>query len=87
MGGNDMHIDTDKTKRLDTMISVLLTITDGSLRHPHSISPTSTSVVSNESVAKVTAVGSSHIKGGSRRCVHCSIGGISEVNTVNSYSV
>ncbi len=61
-----------------------LTITGWITATPHSISLTSPDVDSIESVAIITGVGSSH-EGGSRGCVHCSIGGVGEGTTVNSY--
>ena len=54
---------------------------------PHCISLTSSSHISNQSVSRVTGVGSSHHEGGSSGCVHCSIGGGFQGTTVNSYEV
>ena len=61
------------------------TSTGGCREAPYCISLTGPGHSSNHSVASVTGVGSSHHEGGSRGCVHCSIGGVSEVTTVNSY--
>ena len=65
-------------------VCVLLTITGRSTRSPHSIIPTGPDIASIETVSSVTGVGSSHHEGGSRGCVHCSIGGGVQGITVNS---
>ena len=65
---------------------IALTIAHWSNGGPLSISSTSPSGVSNESVSSVTGVGSSHHEGGSRGCVHCSIGRGVQGTTVNSYN-
>ncbi len=67
-----------------TAIHILLTCTGGGLWSPYCISPTSSSGLSNNVVSSVTGVGSSHHEGGSRGCVHCSIGEGVQGTTVNS---
>ncbi len=67
------------------VVRVYLTITSRCSSTPHSISQTDPGHISSQSVAIITGVGSSHHEGGSRGCVHCSIGGVSEDITVNSY--
>ncbi len=63
---------------------IALTIAHWSNGGPLSISSTSPGVAASQSVPSVTGVGGSHHEGGSRGCVHCSIGEVSEVITVNS---
>ncbi len=65
----------------------ILTCTSGGLWSPQCSGPTSPSVRSNNVVSSVTGVGSSHHEGGSRGCVHYSIGGGGEAIAVNSWEV
>ncbi len=67
-----------------TVISVILTWTGGWDRTPGSSSLTGSSGSTTNHVPRDTGVSGHLIKGGSRRCAHCSIGGVSEVTTVDS---
>ncbi len=64
---------------------MLLTCTGGGIWSPHSSSPTSPSIGSNNVVSSVTGVGSSHHEGGSGGCTDLSIGWIREAIAVNNY--
>ncbi len=69
---------------LYTWLHDAYTSTGGCSEAPHRISLTSSSHSFIENVSSVTGVGSSHHEGGSRGCVHCSIGGGHQGTTVNS---
>ena len=66
---------------------VVLTFTVRCSRAPHSVSPTCSSWRTHKIIASVTAVGGHLIVGGSRGCVHLSIGWVCQCSAVNNCTI
>ncbi len=67
-----------------TVISVILTWTGGWGKTPGSTSLTGSSGSTTNHVPRDTGVSGHLIKGGSRRCAHCSIRGVAQGTTVDN---
>ncbi len=74
-----------KNRIIYTVISPILTFTGGCGKTPGSTSLTGSSVGSTANhVPAGTGVSGHLIKGGSRECAHCSIGGVAQETTVDN---
>ncbi len=73
---NIYTIEKKQKVKAHVCVSASLTVAHWSLSRPHSTCSTHSTVSTTWSVSSVTGVGSSHHEGGSRGCVHCSIGWI-----------